>query len=210
MKHALSAPLLLFVLLAGCAADQQGGGAQNVNFITEFTTETKSEEVRESLLISPPGPASASPEGDRKSPTGETKGPSGETKSPTAETKTPDAEAKPKQREASEATREQHLRRERQLYAQGLEKILVANGMSVGVLVYDGQAGPTPTLMFVGSLSRDFVQRAVTTGAVLERAKALGFRSVDFFDRGPDSHYQFVLSKTGPLPKCAAYNRLCL
>jgi hypothetical protein len=82
--------------------------------------------------------------------------------------------------------------------------------MSVGVLVYEGQAGPTPTLMFVGSLSRDFVQRAVTTGAVLERARALGFRSVDFFDRGPDSHYQFVLSKTGPLPKCAAYNRLCL
>ena len=201
MKHALSAPFLLLVLLAGCAADQQGSGAQNINFITE----TKSEEVRESLLISPPGPARASPEGDRKSPTGETKAPTGETKSATAETKAPVTETK-----AAEATREQHLRRERQVYAQGLEKILVANGMSVGVLVYEGQAGPTPTLMFVGSLSRDFVQRAVTTGAVLERARALGFRSIDFFDRGPDSHYQFVLSKTGPLPKCAAYNRLCL
>jgi hypothetical protein len=134
----------------------------------------------------------------------------GEAKAPAVEAKPPAAEPKAKQPAAPELTRDQVLRHERQVYAKGLEKILVSNGMSVGVLVYEGQAGPTPTLMFVGSLSRDFVQRAVTTGAVLERARALGFRSVDFFDRGPDSHYQFVLSKTGPLPKCAAYNRLCL
>jgi hypothetical protein len=200
MKHALSAPLVLLFLLAGCAADEQAGSGQDMN----FAAETKSKEpVREALSIAQPAPASAAP-------TGEPKAPSAETKTPPAETKAPAAEPKPRQREASEATREQFLRRERQVYAQGLEKILVANGMSVGVLAYEGQAGPTPTLMFVGSLSRDFVQRAVTTGAVLERARALGFRSVDFFDRGPDSHYQFVLSKTAPLPKCAAYNRLCL
>jgi hypothetical protein len=207
MKYARSAPLVLLLLLAGCAADQQESGAQNIN----FTAETKVEEpVREALVIAPPGTDRVSPEGDRKSPLGEAKTSAGLTKAPTPDTKAPAAEAKPKQREASEATREQHLRRERQAYAQGLEKILVSNGVSVGVLVYEGQAGPTPTLMFIGSLSRDFVQRAVTTGAVLDRARALGFRSVDFFDRGPDSHYQFVLSKTGPLPKCAAYNRLCL
>jgi len=200
MKHALSAPLALLVLLAGCAADQQAGKAQDMN----FTAETKSEEeVREARLISQPGPASAAPTGEPKSPTGEAK-------APAAEAKAPGAEPKAKQPAAPELTRDQVLRHERQVYARGLEKILVSNGMSVGVLVYEGRAGPTPTLMFVGSLSRDFVQRAVTTGAVLERARALGFRSVDFFDRGPDSHYQFVLSKTGPLPKCAAYNRLCL
>src|SRR5262245_19451924 len=175
MKHALPVPLLLLVLLAGCAADQQEAESMS------FTTETKLEAVRTSLLIIPPDATSAVPEGDRKSPTDETRAPSGETKPPAADVKAPAAEAKPKQRDASEATREQQQRRERQAYAQGLEKILVANGMSVGVLVYEGQAGPTPTLMFVGSLSRDFVQRAVTTGAVLERARALGFRSVDFF-----------------------------
>jgi hypothetical protein len=197
----------LLVLLAGCAADQQGGRAQDANFTTEIKAEV---EVREARLISQPGPAYASPTAEPKSPSGAPKAPASETKSSAAGVKTPAAEPKARQRDASEPTREQVLRHERQVYARGLEKILVSNGMSVGVLVYEGQAGPTPTLMFVGSLSRDFVQRAVTTGAVLERARALGFRSVDFFDRGPDSHYQFVLSKAGPLPKCAAYNRLCL
>jgi hypothetical protein len=193
MKHALSAPLVLLIILGGCAAEQQAGHrAQDMNFAAE--TKLK-EQVREALSTSPT-PASASPEA--------------EAKSPATEPKAAVAEPQPKKREASELTREQLLRRERRVYAQGLEKILVSNGMSVGVLVYEGQAGPTPTLMFVGSLSRDFVHRAVTIGAVLERAKALGFRSVDFFDRGPDSHFQFVLTKDGPLPKCAAFNRLCL
>jgi hypothetical protein len=118
-----------------------------------------------------------------------------------------DAKARP--REATE--RERHLRSERHAYAQGLEKILLSHGVGgVSVLAYEGQAGPAPTLMFVGQFSREFVHRALTDGAVLARAKQLGFRSVDFFHRGPDGHYQFVLPRTGPLPKCAAYNRLCL
>jgi hypothetical protein len=194
MKHAFSAPLVLLVLaLAGCAADrQQAGGAQDMSFATETKFE---EQVRQALAIAPAPPSAAS-ERDRKSPAGEAG----------AAVADPGAS----RREAPETTREQYLRRERLVYAQGLERILLANGLSVGVLVYEGQAGPTPTLMFVGSLSRDFVHRAATKGAVLERARALGFRSVDFFDRGPDSHYQFVLSKDSPLPKCAAYNRLCL
>jgi hypothetical protein len=122
----------------------------------------------------------------------------------------PTREAKLQPREAPEATREQSLRNERLVYAQGLEKILLSNGVNVSVAVYEGKADPTPTLMFVGHFSREFVERAVTSGAVLQRAKELGFKSVDFFDRGPDGHYQFVLSTTAPLPKCAAYNRLCL
>lgn len=109
-----------------------------------------------------------------------------------------------------DAAREQVLRNERLVYARGLEKILLSNGMRASVLVYEGRATPTPMLIFVGRFARAFVHRALTEGAVLERARELGFRSVEFFDRGPDHHYQFVLSKTGPLPRCAAYNRLCL
>lgn len=109
-----------------------------------------------------------------------------------------------------QVTREQAQRSERRVYAHGLEKILIDNGVNVSVLVYEGQVGPTPTLMFVGYFSREFVSKALTNGAVLERARDLGFKSVDFFDRGPEGHYQFVLSKAAPLPKCAAYNRLCL
>ncbi len=120
------------------------------------------------------------------------------------------AGAQDKQRETFQFTRDQLQRNERRVYAQGLEKILVSNGINVSVLVYEGQVGPTPTLMFFGHFTKEFVSRALTNGAVLERAKELGFTSVDFFDRGPEGHYQFVLSKAAPLPKCAAYQRLCL
>jgi hypothetical protein len=77
-------------------------------------------------------------------------------------------------------------------------------------MVYEGQVGPSPTLMFFGHFTKEFVARALTSGAILHRAKQLGFKSVDFFDRGPEGHYQFVLSRSAPLPKCAAYQRLCL
>jgi hypothetical protein len=186
MKHACTASLALLLLLAGCASDEKADGAYDMNFAAETKVE---EPVREARLLTQPDPSRMPPTGDAKIPAGE---------------------AKPKQRETGDAVREQAQRHERQEYARGLEKILVSNGISVGVLAYEGQSGPTPTLMFFGNLSRDFVQSAVTKGAVLERARALGFRSVDFFDRGPDSHYQFILTQAGPLPKCAAFNRLCL
>jgi hypothetical protein len=122
----------------------------------------------------------------------------------------PAAGAPEKQRETFQFTRQQLQRNERRVYAQGLEKILVSNGINASVLVYEGQVGPSPTLMFFGHFTKEFVSRALTSGAVLERARELGFTSVDFFDRGPEGHYQFVLSKAAPLPKCAAYQRLCL
>jgi hypothetical protein len=120
------------------------------------------------------------------------------------------AGAQEKQSEGFQFSREQMLSHERRVYAQGLEKILAANGINMSVMVYEGQVGPSPTLMFFGHFTKEFVARALTSGAVLQRAKELGFTSVDFFDRGPEGHYQFVVSKTAPLPKCAAYQRLCL
>lgn len=109
------------------------------------------------------------------------------------------------------AAGERAERNERFFYAQGLERILLTNGMAANVRVHEeGKAGPVPALLFFGQFSPAFVRRAVTQGAVLERARALGFKSVEFIDRGPGGNYLFALSKTGPLPKCAAHNRLCL
>jgi hypothetical protein len=106
---------------------------------------------------------------------------------------------------------ERAMRNERLIYAQGLERILRTNGVSASVAVdEDGQGGPTPALRFFGHFSPAFIHRALTSGAVLERARSLGFRTVDFFDRGPDGNFVFELSKTGPLPRCEAHNRLCL
>jgi hypothetical protein len=122
----------------------------------------------------------------------------------------PAGDASAKSQEAPDAIRERALRAERQIYAQGLEKILVSNGISASVLVYENGLGQTPMLMFVGPFTSSFVQRALTAGAVLERARNLGFKSVEFFDREPGGHYQFELSKTGPLPRCAINTRLCL
>src|SRR5262245_57611731 len=81
------------------------------------------------------------------------------------------------------------MRNERLVYAQGLERILRNNGVSASVTVdEDGKGGPTPALRFFGHFSPAFVHRAMTDGAVLERARALGFRTVDFFDRGPEGN----------------------
>jgi hypothetical protein len=103
------------------------------------------------------------------------------------------------------------LRNERLIYAQGLERILRSNGVSASVTVdEDGRGGPTPALRFFGHFSPSFIHRSLTEGAVLERARSLGFRTVDFFDRGPDGNFVFELTKTGPLPRCEAHNRLCL
>jgi hypothetical protein len=106
---------------------------------------------------------------------------------------------------------ERALRNERLIYAQGLEKIMRTHGVSASVAVdEDGKGGPTPALRFFGHFAPSFIHRALTDGAVLERARSLGFKTVDFFDRGPDGNFVFELSKTGPLPKCEVHNRLCL
>jgi hypothetical protein len=103
------------------------------------------------------------------------------------------------------------LRNERMIYAQGLERILVINGVGASVIVdEDGKAGPTPALMFIGRFSPAFIHRALTEGAVLQRARGLGFRSVDFIDKGPEGNYRFELTRSGPLPKCEVHSRLCL
>jgi hypothetical protein len=186
MKHAFSPALILLCVfgaagLAGCAAEHDADH-EEYSFSSGWGQPAKTASLK---------------------PDGVTTG-----ALPPAAAQVPDKQEK--QPEAFKLSREQMQRHERRVYAQGLEKILLANGVNVSVTVYEGPAGPSPTLMFFGYFTKDFVTRALTNGAVLQRAKELGFNSVDFFDRGPDGHYQFVLSKSAPLPKCAAYQRLCL
>ena len=186
MKHALLAAL---VLLAGCAAEHERTEASNVAYGT--ATE--------------PGPPAAP---GRGTPVRETPLPG---TSPISTSRWPQSTPRPNPKADPKAALDRALRNERLVYAQGLERILLTNGMPASVRVHEeGQAGPVPALMFFGQFSHAFVHRAVTEGAVLERARALGFRSVEFIDRGPGGNYLFELTRTGPLPKCAAYNRLCL
>jgi hypothetical protein len=181
MKHALLAAL---ILLAGCAAEHERTEGHNVTYGSAAPPEPPAAPGRETLR---PGT------------------------SPISTNALPPVDPKRDAQRDARSVIERALRNERLIYAQGLEKILLTNGMAASVRVHeDGQAGPVPALMFFGHFSHSFVHRAVTDGAVLERARTLGFRSVEFVDRGPAGNYLFELSKTGPLPKCAAYNRLCL
>ncbi len=180
MKHAL---LVALILLAGCAAEYERTEGRNVAYGTATD------------LGPPAAPVRGTPPG-----------------TPPISTSTlPPVEPKLEQKLEPRAALERALRNERLIYAQGLERILVGNGMAASVRVHeDGQAGPVPALMFFGHFAQSFVRRAVTDGAVLERARTLGFRSVEFIDRGPGGNFLFELSRTGPLPRCAAHNRLCL
>jgi hypothetical protein len=185
MKHALLAAL---ILLAGCAAEHEGTEGHNIAYGTATEPEPQPAPAQEPARpgTSPISTSSLPPVDPRLDPR----------LAPAFDPK---------------AAIERALRNERLIYAQGLEKILLGNGMAASVRVHeDGQAGPVPALMFFGRFSPSFVQRAATDGAVLQRARELGFRSVEFVNRGPGGNYRFALSKTGPLPKCAAYNRLCL
>lgn len=180
MKHALLAAL---ILLAGCAAEHERTEAGNVAYGTVTEPQPRSAPGRET----PPGV------------------------SPISTSSLPPVDPKLDQKLDPRAALDRAQRNERLIYAQGLERILITNGIAASVRVHEeGQAGPVPALMFFGHFSHTFVHRAVTDGAVLEKARALGFRSVEFIDRGPGGNYLFEVSKTGPLPKCAAYNRLCL
>lgn len=97
-------------------------------------------------------------------------------------------------------------------YARKVEQILLEIGMSADVSSveinrYSYTPGPTPLLLLFGSFSKAYVFQLTKEGYLLRTAKALGFRTVDFFDRGPDGHYVFDLSRD--VPRCAKYNRVC-
>ena len=186
MKHTLLAAL---VLLAGCAAEHERTEASNVAYGTATEPAPSAAPGREPPVRAAPLPGT----------------------SPISTSSLAAIDSRADLRADPRAALDRATRNERLVYAQGLERILVSNGMAASVRVHEeGQAGPIPALMFFGQFSHAFVHRAVTEGAVLERARALGFRSVEFIDRGPGGNYLFELTRTGPLPKCAAYNRLCL
>jgi hypothetical protein len=124
-----------------------------------------------------------------------------------------DPDGKAKAQQAYEAMR---ARFDRRSFAADLERELLKRGISDQVFAMEtpGQSGgitpgEVPVLMFFGHYSRAAVYQAVADGALLSKARDLGFKTVHFFDR-IDGFYVFDLSKTGPLPSCARYRRVCV
>jgi hypothetical protein len=96
-------------------------------------------------------------------------------------------------------------------YAKQLEKWFLSNGISIDVLVRSPALNskyPGPYLMFSGYLSKAMVFQLASKGALLKNAAALGFKGVDFYDKGGDEHYLFDVSNG--LPRCDVFQGLCL
>jgi hypothetical protein len=103
-------------------------------------------------------------------------------------------------------------------YANQLEKWFLSKGISMDVVAKERMSDfdkkysplskyPYPHLVFFGHLSKATVFQLASTG-VLKNAAALGFKGVDFFDKGSEGHWFYDVSKGAP--RCDVNHRLCL
>lgn len=65
-----------------------------------------------------------------------------------------------------------------------------------------------PQLILFAYFDRPFVYKTVAETEILATARALGFKTVDFFSRNA-GHWIFDVSGKGPLPRCDRVKRLC-
>lgn len=103
-------------------------------------------------------------------------------------------------------------RSDRVAYARKWEQLLLSNGHSTDVhAIEDGDEnfGQTPVLMFFGHFSKALVYQLVSAGGILQAAKKLDFKTVTFFDKGPDGLYTFDI-RGSQLPRCSQHNRVCI
>jgi hypothetical protein len=83
-----------------------------------------------------------------------------------------------------------------------LEKALLKDGVDAELYIDTG------ALVVWTWLSRATVYHLITEGKVLDQAKAVGFRSVRFWDKGSEGMWTYAL--TGDIiPHCDIANRLC-
>ena len=94
----------------------------------------------------------------------------------------------------------------REVYRADLERAFLSNGVNANVFLLE----KTSTLQLWLLLDRASVFKLITEGNILEKAKTLGFKKVDFWDKGDEGHWIFDLSKPGPPPQCDVMHRLCL
>ena len=104
-------------------------------------------------------------------------------------------------------------------YADAIRRMFLSNGISMDVFwpeQYDKKSLDNPAfrhlyprLYIFGYLNNAFVYQATTTGKVLENAKAVGFKGVEFYSKGSDGMWLFDVSGAS-LPRCDVGKRLCL
>ena len=97
-----------------------------------------------------------------------------------------------------------------QEFAQELERFFLRNGITIDVnAIESDRAGyATPYLHFFGYMSKAMIFQLLENGKLLQTAKKIGFRGVDFQSK-VDGHYFFDLTGDGPIPHCAQHDRVC-
>jgi len=86
-----------------------------------------------------------------------------------------------------------------------METTFLEHGVSMDVIANGTHAD---ILTIFGYLSKATVYQIAFSGRVLESAKEIGFKKVDFDDRGAEGHWIFDLSGTTP-PTCDTSRRVC-
>lgn len=102
--------------------------------------------------------------------------------------------------------------------AQAMQNAFLKEGADVSVTASEAlnevdfqmgrQRSELPQLVIFAAFGKPFVYKMITEGRVLEKARELGFRGVDFHSKY-DGHWYYPVSATGDLPRCDRMNRLC-
>jgi hypothetical protein len=95
---------------------------------------------------------------------------------------------------------------DRRRFRHDLERRFLHIGLSMDI----GTTGQgETTLLIFGYLSKAMVYQVAFEANILGEAKGLGFKRVDFDDKGDEGHWIFDLSKPGDPPRCDNANRVC-
>lgn len=124
-----------------------------------------------------------------------------------------DAAAKPKEAPAAPPVVASAITRRG--YTQQIERIFLGAGVDISVFPMETagdrrneQFTKYPRLILFGYINKPFVYKAITEWKLLENAKQVGFRAIEFADKGPDGRWFFDISGA-QLPNCDVNKRLC-
>lgn len=105
---------------------------------------------------------------------------------------------------------------QRSAYANSLEKVFLKTGVDATVMSTEKKDGPAapgsakeyPRIIIWAYMGKPFVYQMISQTEVLKTAQSLGFKVVDFWDKGAGGHWFYDVSGT-EVPRCDTNRGLC-